>query len=184
MGRVRFGDEKAMMLLYDRYSRLVFSLAVHILADRQLAEDITQDVFLALWRNAGSFDSEKGSLAGWLTVVTRHRAIDVVRKRSREYSESLDLRTDRNAQRQIEISESTTRMNAVLSGMPISQQVALRLSYFSGLTHAEISAETGIPLGTVKSRIRSALEFLRKALGDQPSGSLCQSADPHRKAKR
>ncbi len=164
MDRIIGGDDAAMMLLYDRYCGLVFSIAVHVLGDNHVAEDIAQEVFLHLWRNPVAFHSEKGSLAGWLAVITRHRAIDLLRKRRKECSIDTDESSDCNLQDQIELSERVSKLAAVFPLMPASQRVALELAYFYGLSHTEISARTGEPLGTVKSRIRLALEFLRKTL--------------------
>jgi RNA polymerase sigma-70 factor, ECF subfamily len=184
MDRIAVGNDEAMMLLYDRYSRLVFSLAVHILTDKYIAEDVTQEVFLHIWRNASSFKCERGSLASWLTVITRHRAIDVLRKRSRESSTDADGPSDipgpsnGNVHSQIELWEAAAKVAAVFPSMPLSQRVALGLAYFSGLSHSEISSKTGEPLGTVKSRIRLALEFLRKALVKQEMLKCSPSVDP------
>jgi len=164
MDRINAGNEAAMMLLHDRYSRLVFSLAVQVLGDQNAAEDIAQEVFLYVWRNPRSFSSARGSLASWLAVISRHRAIDILRKKRRECAFDSDVRSDDGWQSQIEVSEAATKMAALLPLMPASQRSALGLAYFCGLSHSEISLKTGEPLGTVKSRIRLALKFLRKAL--------------------
>lgn len=184
MDRIDAGDEAAMMLLHDRYSRLVFSLAVHVLGDPNVAEDVAQEVFLYIWRSPRSFSSARGSLASWLAVMTRHRAIDILRKKRRECEIDIDGRSDDNLQSQIELSEAATKMAAVLPLMPASQRSALGLAYFCGLSHSEISVKTGEPLGTVKSRIRLALEFLRKALANPEGLKYPVPIDPIPRARR
>lgn len=184
MDRIVTGDSEAMMLVYDRYSRLVYSLAVHVLGDRHVAEDIAQEVFLHLWRNANSFHGERGSLAGWLTVITRHRAIDLLRKRNRECALEVDESSKGNyLQGRFELWEASEKVAALMPLMPVSQRIALGLAYFSGLSHSEISLKTGEPLGTVKSRIRMALGFLRKALVKQEMLKCSASVEPASRAK-
>jgi RNA polymerase sigma-70 factor, ECF subfamily len=184
MDRLAAGDEAAMMLLYDRYSRLVYSVAANVLNDKHIAEDVAQEVFLHVWRSARSFNSERGTLGGWLAIITRHRAIDVLRRRKRECIIGIDKTPDVNSHSHAESSEAVTRMAAAFPLMPASQRVVLGLAYFSGLSHSEISSRTGEPLGTVKSRIRLALEFLRKTLVSRESLRRPLPADPMRKKKR
>jgi RNA polymerase sigma-70 factor (ECF subfamily) len=184
MDRVAAGEEGALLLIYDRYSRLVFSVALHVLKQKHEAEDIAQEVFLHLWRNAKSYNVERGGLAGWLAIITRHRAIDTLRRRSRECGLEADSGADGNFHREAELSEAVTRLAAALPSMPIPQRVALGLAYFSGLSHSEISLRTGEPLGTVKSRIRMALEFLRKTLVNRETSESSLAIDLMRRQKR
>ena len=167
MERVATGDEGAMLLLYDRYSRLVYSVAFNVLHDKQAAEDITQETFLHIWRNAKTFNAERGALSGWLAVMTRHRAIDVIRSRRRECAFEGEAAGEERSHQQAELSEAITKLASALPLMPEPQRIALALAYFSGLSHSEISSKTGEPLGTVKSRIRMALGFLRKTLSSR-----------------
>ncbi len=183
MDRVAAGEEGAMLLLYDRYSRLVYSVALHVLKQKHEAEDVAQEVFLHVWRNAKSYNVERGGLAGWLAVITRHRAIDSLRRKNRECGLEADSGVDGNSHREAELSEAVTRLAAALPSMPVPQRVALGLAYFSGLSHSEISLKTGEPLGTVKSRIRMALEFLRKTLNPETSKSAL-TIDPMPGPKR
>jgi RNA polymerase sigma-70 factor, ECF subfamily len=178
MDRVVARDDAAMMLLYDRYSSLVFSVAMHVLSDQNLAEDVAQEVFLKIWRSPGTFDPNRGSLAGWLAVMTRHRAIDILRKRRRECSVAIEELRDSKFQGQMEDSEMATKIAALFPSMPAPQRVALGLAYFCGLTHSEISLRTGEPLGTVKSRIRLALEFLRRVLANPEGLKYSVPIDP------
>ena len=154
-----------MTQLYDRYSSIVYSVALRVLGDTAAAEDVLQDVFMQLWRKPEAFDANRGSLAAWLAVIARHRAIDVVRKRKPETDLSevviaLDLNVEEEAGRKIAIE----KIRKALAGMPADQRRAVELAFFEGLTHSEVAAKTGEPLGTVKTRIRSALMALRKAM--------------------
>jgi len=150
--------------LYDRYSSIVYSIALRVLGDTGAAEDVLQEVFLQLWRNPGAFDSSRGNMAAWLAVIARNRAIDSLRKRRPEadiadvvVSVEPDLAGDTERARAME------KIRSVLGDMPAAQRSALEMAYFEGLTHTEISASTGEPLGTVKTRIRAGLLSLRKA---------------------
>jgi RNA polymerase sigma-70 factor (ECF subfamily) len=160
---IRSGDESAMAALYDRYSSLVYSIALRVLGDTGTAEDVLQEVFMQLWRNPGLFDSSRGNVAPWLAVISRNRAIDNLRRRRPEtdiddvvVSVEPDMASD--AERAVVIQ----KVRGALEGMPSPQRAALEMAYFEGLTHTEIAAKTGEPLGTVKTRIRSGLLALRK----------------------
>jgi RNA polymerase sigma-70 factor (ECF subfamily) len=144
----------------------VYSVALRVLGDTGAAEDVLQDVFMQLWRKPENFDANRGSLAAWLAVIARHRAIDVLRKRKPETDISevviaLDLDLEEEAGRKLAIE----KVRRALPGMPAEQRKAVELAFFEGLTHSEIAAKLGEPLGTVKTRIRSALIALRKAMG-------------------
>jgi len=161
---IRSGDENAMALLYDRYSSIVYAVALRVLADTGAAEDVLQEVFMQLWRNPGLFDSSRGNLGAWLAVIARNRAIDTLRKRHPETDISdvvVSVETDMagNAQR----ARDTEKVRGALGAMPPAQRSALEMAYFEGLTHTEIAAKTGAPLGTIKTRIRAGLLALRKA---------------------
>ena len=154
-----------MAQLYDRYSSIVYSVALRVLGDTGAAEDILQDVFMQLWRNPGAFDSSRGTLPAWLAVITRNRAIDALRKRRPEddiadtvVSIEPDLAGDAERARAID------QIRGTLGSMPAAQRTALELAFFEGLTHSEIAEKTGEPLGTIKTRIRAGLLALRKAL--------------------
>ena len=174
VGRLAQGDLTALEALYTRYARPVFSLAMRILGDTADAEEVTQDVFERVWRHAPTFDSERGRFGTWLMSMTHHVAIDKVRKRQRrpqtihgEAAERVALvLPDTGA----DVSESTLRnleaqqVRRALHSLPPSQQQAIELAYFGGLSHLEIAAALGDPLGTVKARIRRGMERLRSAL--------------------
>jgi RNA polymerase sigma-70 factor (ECF subfamily) len=143
-------------------------VAKHILQDTGAAEEVLQDIFNQLWRNAANFDSARGSLAGWLLVMARNRSIDRLRRRTPGVAEEfaatlhgsvLDIEsvTARN--------EMAGRVRAVLHALPEAQREAMELAYFEGLTQSEIAKRTGDSLGTVKTRLRTALASLKAELG-------------------
>jgi RNA polymerase sigma-70 factor (ECF subfamily) len=165
LDRVRRGDEQAVAALYDRYSRVVYSVALRVLRDPASAEDVLQDVFLGLWRRPETFVSTRGSLGGWLAVVARNRAIDTLRrKRPSEQIEEVYLASPFNLADEAERNTLMQRARAVIMHLPLEQRKTLEMAYFDGLTHTEIAEITGDPLGTVKTRIRSALLTLRKEM--------------------
>lgn len=158
-------DESAMAALFDRYSGLVYSIALRVLREPELAEDVMQEVLLQIWRQPGGFVSQRGSLGAWLAVVSRNRSIDVIRRRAHMTPlEELVLPEPRNLQRTVEDSLVMDKVREAVETLPSEQQSPLYMAYFEGLTHIEISERTGTPLGTVKTRIRSALASVRKAL--------------------
>jgi RNA polymerase sigma-70 factor, ECF subfamily len=163
--RVRMGDEQAMAQLYDRFSPVVYGAALRVLGDSAAAEDVLQDVFVQLWRNPQIFDANRGSMAAWLAVIARHRAIDQRRKRRPESDfEEVVLAVDPGLDGLAERTEAIDHIRRVLATMPEAQRCALEMAFFEGLTHTEIAEKTGEPLGTIKTRIRSALTTIRKAL--------------------
>jgi RNA polymerase sigma-70 factor (ECF subfamily) len=165
IARIRAGDQGAMAVLYDRYSSVVYAVAMRVLGDTGAAEDVLQDVFMQLWRHPEAFDSSRGRMSAWLAVITRHRAIDALRKR--RPSEELDevmVSVDADLENAADRSRAMDKVRKVLGGLPGEQRKTLEMAFFEGLTHTEIAARTGEPLGTVKTRIRAALLTLRKAM--------------------
>lgn len=161
---IRSGDQSAMGALYDRYSSIVYSVALRVLGDTGAAEDVLQDVFMQLWRNPGAFDASRGNLGAWLAVITRNRSIDALRKRRPETDfENVVLSVEPDLATDADRSRAAAKVRSALAAMPEGQRTALELAYFQGLTHTEIAAKTGEPLGTVKTRIRAGLLALRKA---------------------
>jgi len=158
------GDDSAMGQLYDRYSPVVYSVALRVLGDAGMAEDLLQEVFMQLWRNAAAFNASRGGLAPWLAVITRNRAIDWLRKRRSETPVAdIALTVDPELHSKTEFARKVGEIRAMLERMPTSQRDVLEMAYFAGLTHSEIAAKTGQPLGTVKTRIRAGLLALRTA---------------------
>jgi len=164
LGSVRRGDEHAMAILFDRYSKVVYSVALRVLRDPASAEDILQDVFMQLWRNPDSFSATRGNLGGWLAVVTRNRSIDALRrKKPIDPVEDMMLAAPYDVADEAERNTMMERARSVIYRLPAEQRKTLEMAFFDGLTHSEIAEMTGDPLGTVKTRIRSALMALRKA---------------------
>jgi RNA polymerase sigma-70 factor (ECF subfamily) len=164
LSRVGQGDENAMESVFRRYCGPVYSVALRILHDSGQAEDVTQEIFLQLWRRPAAFVQTRGSLGAWLVVVTRNRAIDHLRRR--KLTDTVDdvvLASPINVADEAERNAMMEKVRSVLADLPQEQRKSLELAYFEGLTHAEIASRTGDPLGTVKTRIRQALISLRKA---------------------
>lgn len=161
---IRAGDQNAMAALYDRYSAVVYSIALRVLGDTGAAEDILQDVFMQLWRNPSAFDASRGNLGAWLAVITRNRSIDALRKRRPEQDfEEVVLSVEPDFASDADRSRIGEKVRSLLAAMPDGQRKALELAYFEGLSHTEIATKTGEPLGTIKTRIRAGLLTLRKA---------------------
>jgi RNA polymerase sigma-70 factor, ECF subfamily len=168
MALVQVNDPHAFEVLYDRHSTQVFWLAMRILEDRGLAADAAQEAFIALWRSRASYEPGRGRVKWWLQSIVRNRAIDL-RRRDRD----IVLRTDDGLE--LNPSEDCTEdevvalteqqeLHAMLDQLPSEQREVIELAYFAGLTHAEITLKLGIPLGTIKGRIRLALEKLRASM--------------------
>jgi RNA polymerase sigma-70 factor (ECF subfamily) len=162
---IRSGDEGAMAALYDRYSPIVYSVALRVLQDTAAAEDVLQEVFMQLWRKPEAFDASRGNLAAWLAVIARHRAIDALRRRRPENDiENVVVSVEPDLASDADRSRAMAKVRDALGAMAAPQRSALEMAYFEGLTHSEIADKTGEPLGTIKTRIRTGLLSLRKAL--------------------
>jgi RNA polymerase sigma-70 factor (ECF subfamily) len=164
LAQVQRGDETAMASLFDRYSKIVYSVALRVLRDPASAEDVLQEVFMQIWRNPNSFIATRGSLGGWLAVVARNRSIDALRrKRPSDPVEDMSLASNYDLADEAERNSLMEKARGVIRQLPMEQRKTLEMAFFDGLTHSEIAEMTGDPLGTVKTRIRSALTSLRKA---------------------
>ena len=153
-----------MTRLYDRYSSVVYAVALRVLGDTGAAEDVLQEIFMQLWRNPSLFDPSRGKLGAWLAVIARNRAIDALRRRHADTDiEDVTVSVDHDISAEADRSRAMQRVREVLGAMPDAQRHALELAYFEGLTHTEIADKTGEPLGTVKTRIRAGLLAFRKA---------------------
>jgi RNA polymerase sigma-70 factor, ECF subfamily len=172
VGRVaRSGDERAMSELYDRYAGLIYGAGVRYLGDRALAEDLVQDVFTAVWRNASGFDPSRASFATWVYRITRNRATDLIRRgRARVRTVGGDSALEPGEEDATgELSRSFDLASALSRLSPVHREV-LTLAYFEGLSQSEISRRTNTPLGTVKSRTTSALRALRETMLEEENG--------------
>jgi RNA polymerase sigma-70 factor (ECF subfamily) len=164
MERLRARDPVAFEQLYDAYHRLVFGIALRMLSDTTMAEDLTQSVFLKIWTSPDSF--RDGNFSAWLSRVTRNRALDVLRSpASRTEAEiPVDLATDGTVDDIVFAKIDSQRVRTALAALPAEQRSPIEMGFFGGITHEEIARRTGIPLGTVKTRIRSGLRRLRDDL--------------------
>ncbi len=164
IARLRAGDQNAMADLYDRYSAVVYGVALRVLANTTAAEDVVQEIFLQLWRNPQAFDANRGRLAPWLAVIARNRAIDHLRRRPAEEDiDELPISTGIDLEGEAAQKLAVDKVRGALAQLPQEQRTTLEMAFFEGMTHTEIAGKTGEPLGTVKTRIRTGLLALRKA---------------------
>jgi RNA polymerase sigma-70 factor, ECF subfamily len=160
-------DEAALAALYDRYAGMLSSILNRILRDNQAAEEILQDIFYQLWLSASRFDVSRGSVPGWLAVIARNRAISRLRRHNPAAGEELFENTvvlPANLESAMAQQQMLDRVKSALENLPKEQRAAVELAYFEGLTHSEIARRTGDPLGTVKTRLRTAVETLKRNL--------------------
>jgi RNA polymerase sigma factor (sigma-70 family) len=164
------GDPAALESLYQRYGRVAFALARRILADDQLAQDVVQEVFLTVWRDASRFDASRGQVATWLLTMTHHKAVDSVRREEnlRKRREPDTVLEFREAESKVDDEVWSTirreRVRRALGALPDVQRQALGLAYFGGYTQREIAKLTDTPLGTVKTRMLAGMRRMRDLL--------------------
>ncbi len=166
------GDEASLARLYDQYRVILFGLLVRILNSREEAEDVLQEVFLQVWRRAGDYDEQRGKPFTWLVTLTRSRAIDRLRVLSARQRLATSVAQDQPAEasdalKETVHSEQKDIVRQALEELPEEQRRTLLLAYFEGLTQTEIAAKLNAPLGTVKTRMRSAMTKLRETLRTQ-----------------
>ena len=174
-------DERALETLYDRHGDYVYSVCLRMVGDVQLAEDLSQEVFLRLWRRPDLFDVSRGRFLTWLLSVARNRAIDERRSRGRRFrfetppsvatEEMLELAPTDETRDVAVVSEERVTVQKALAALPPEQRLAIQLAYFGGYTQQEIAAGLHQPLGTVKTRIRLGLQKLRSLLAEQHGGN-------------
>lgn len=176
LARLGAQDTTAFEALYLRYADLVYSIALRVVADPQIAQDIVQEVFLRIWRHPSAFDETRGRFASWLMSVARNRAVDEVRSRGRRRlrevppapgaDDPIDLQAIDPAMA-AQIAAERTAVRRAMETLPEEQRLAIELAYFGGMTQQEIAAALGTPLGTIKTRIRLAMKKLRVCLTEQ-----------------
>jgi RNA polymerase sigma-70 factor (ECF subfamily) len=182
MDRLGGRDLGAFEALYDRYGDLVYSVSLRVVGDTYVAEDVTQDVFLRVWRRPDQFDLRRGKFVTWLLSVARNRSIDQRRSQARRLRhEALPAGADEeedvlpNDDERDDpalatvLAEERAAVRAALEVLPAEQKLAIALAYFGGLTQQEIATRLGLPLGTVKTRIRLGMQKMRGALADRKS---------------
>jgi len=169
--RLQNREARAMAELYDRYGRVVYSVVLRIVRNQGVAEDLVQEAFLRIWNRIHGFDGEKGSLVGWVLAVARNRAVDYCRSLpGRQQERTMEL--DRMEEPSVfgDLDESLLQNDRVrllrdaFARLNANQRAVIELAYFEGLTHTEMAERLEEPLGTVKTRVRTALQILRQEL--------------------
>jgi RNA polymerase sigma-70 factor (ECF subfamily) len=176
-------DRQAFGLLYERYKSVVYTIALRITGDRELAEDVLQDVFFRCWQKAGTFRPDRGRVAPWLMGMARNRSVDVLRGRQQqarvqgmaELAEHLRLRTASAPDEEAVLRQDVAAALALLSPL---QREAIELALYGGLTHAEVAEVIGAPLGTVKTRIRDGMQRLKLLLAPHLALETGEAAGP------
>jgi len=170
MERLANGDLEALERLYEHYGAMSYSIAYRITGDSTAAEDVVQEAFLGAWRNAARYADDRGTVRTWLLSIVHHRAIDAIRRR-RPTTELPEVETGLppnlttpDTWAEVAAGIDRTMVHAALARISDVQREAIELAYFSGLTQTEIAERTGVPLGTVKGRLRLGLEGLRAAM--------------------
>ena len=173
MTAVSAGDHEALDHLYRRYGRLAFSIAHRISGDRTIAEECTQDAFLTIWRRAGTFDPARGGLPTWLFAIVRNLTLSAIRRThsTLELDQRADVSPDQAPDDAVVAGEAASRLAEAMAALPEPQSTVLQLAYFDGLSQSEIARRLGVPLGTVKGRVRLALERMRALVGDDAAVS-------------
>jgi RNA polymerase sigma-70 factor, ECF subfamily len=176
VGLVARGQTEALGTLYDRFGHLVYGVALHICGETNLAEEITQDVFLRAWEHAAAYHANQGKVGSWLAGIARNRAIDIFRHHQTDaggHSQSweelplFDPPDSQDVEQEVATTQQQQRVRLALASLPPDQCQVLALAYFRGLTQEEIAGLLGEPLGTVKTRIRLGMQKLRKFLENE-----------------
>jgi len=186
VARMAAGDEQALGVLYDRWATTVHTLAYYLLGQADEAEDAVEETFWQAWREAGRYDASRGAVSTWLSTIARSRALDRQRARKRRAEEPLENVTPSsdgtggvagsrapapNPQQEAEAAERARDIAVALERLPAEQREVIELAYFGGLSQSEIATRTSLPLGTVKTRARLALEKLRAPLAQHREGA-------------
>ena len=181
--RMRAKDQSALEELYDRYERLVYSFAYRMTQNAQMAEDTVQEVFIKLWKEHAPYTEDKGKFSSWLLTMTRNTSLDALRKKGKQQevglldkdAEQIKVPIEEMPEQMLEWKEKGAVLQKAISRLKVEQRTIVELFYFNGLSQESISSKLDIPLGTVKSRIRLALQHLRKHLeserGMSPNGT-------------
>ncbi len=177
--RLDDGDADALRVLYERYGGIVFGMTYRLLGDRHAAEECTQDVFVSVWRTAGAYEPARARVSTWLLTIARNRAIDATRRRAaRPVDPHEDVWTTEQAPDTADLvsqADEATRVAAAMAELPDAQREALSLAYFDGLSHTEIAQRLEVPVGTVKGRIRLALDRLRAIAPEYALGTEAEA---------
>lgn len=173
MVHIAAGQTGALGQLYDLYGRLIFSLAVQIIGDKSVAEEVTQDVFIQVWNKARTYDPVQGKVVSWLARIARNRAIDTLRRQDvrpeghqAEFADDAleELASTDRLEQEVELEQQRVRLRNAVASLPEQQRAVLELAYFLEMSHQEIANRLQEPLGTVKTRLRLGMQKLRQAL--------------------
>jgi RNA polymerase sigma-70 factor (ECF subfamily) len=171
---VRQGDARAFELIYDRHGSAAFSLAYRMVGDRAVAEDVTQEAFLSIWRSRLRYEAERGSVRSWVLGIVHHRTIDALRRnlvhsRRRTSAEGIEERHEAPERTEVEAArrEEARTVRAALETLPGEQNRVIELAYFGGFTHTQIAEMLDLPVGTVKGRMRLGLDKLHRELAGE-----------------
>lgn len=171
MQLVRQGDARAFETIYDRHGGAAFSLAYRMVGNRAMAEDVTQEAFLSIWRSRLRYEAERGSVRTWVLGIVHHRTIDALRRnlvheRRRTSAEGIEERQEAPERTDVEAArrEDARTVRAALETLPAQQTRVIELAYFGGFTHTQIAEMLGLPIGTVKGRMRLGLDKLHRQL--------------------
>ena len=174
MHLVRDGDARAFELVYDRHGGAAFSLAYRMVGDRAIAEDITQEAFLSMWRSRVRYERERGSVRAWVLGIVHHRTIDALRRnlvhdRRRASAEGLEERQEAPERTDVEVvrRDEARSVRQAMETLPEEQHQVIQLAYFGGFTHTQIAEMLDMPVGTVKGRMRLGLDKMRRALAPE-----------------
>jgi len=172
LARVATGDQRAFDALYDQMAPLIYGVVLRVLRDPAQSEEVTQEVFIEIWRHAGRFDCDRASARTWTLTIAHRRGVDRVRSeqahRNRERTEALAMVPETSGPAELAVDrESRQRAVSALGRLSEPQREALELAYYGGLTHVEIADHLGIALGTAKTRIRDGLLRLRSVMGEE-----------------
>lgn len=169
--RLKRHDPQALAELYDLYGRLVYSLVFRVVRSKPIAEDLVQETFLRVWNRAHLIDDTRGALAPWILVIARNQAVDYVRssagreRKMVEWDDAAHAPLFREMETALLISDQARRVRAAMDKLAPNCRTVIELAYFEGLSHSEMAARMGQPLGTIKTWVRSALQCLREDLG-------------------
>jgi len=176
MQRTGEGDRGSFEQLYERFSGVLFSTALNVLGSPEAAEDVLQDVFVAIWEKAPLYDADRGKPLTWAVTMTRYKAIDRLRSRQRkgalhdrveQESKVMDERKDWTSLDEVDAAEKSKLVREAVRKLSAGQREAIEMAFFAGLTQAEIAAKLGEPLGTVKARIRRGMMRLREIISER-----------------
>ena len=170
--RMKIGDREAFGRFYDRYASLVFTFAMRIVRLRSEAEDLLQEVFFQVWRQAAHYSQDRGSPEAWILTITRSRALNKLRLLRRMEVSNQETSAGESGRMENAESDAKIMVEGALAQLPETQRTALELAYFDGLTQTEVAARLGEPLGTVKTRMRDGLARLRGLMGVNTSGGF------------